>query len=316
MKREDLTGKRFGKLVALEYVGNKKWLCQCDCGNKTQSATNNLKSGKSTSCGCTKGEKRREDLTGKRFGKLTALEYLGARKWLCQCDCGKKTSVLNHNLKSGATSSCGCYLEGKFIDLLGQRFGRLKVIGYIQPKDGKRGRWDCLCDCGNRKSFVTHHLTEMGVASCGCLLSERITERNTTHGQSHSRLYGIWRNMKDRCSNPNTTFFDNYGGRGIKVCDEWINSFESFHDWSINNGYKDDLTIDRIENNLDYEPSNCRWITMKEQANNTRKNLHFTYNGETHTLPEWCEIKNVSYDKVYQRIHKLKWDFDRAINTP
>lgn len=259
---------------------------------------------------------KREDLTGKKFGKLTVLEYLGARKWLCQCDCGKKTSVFNYNLKSGATTSCGCYLASKFIDLLGKRFGKLKVIGYIQPKAGKRGRWDCICDCGNRKSFVTHHLTEMGVSSCGCLLSEKTIERNTTHGESSSRLYNTWRKMKDRCINPNQTYFEHYGGRGIKVCEEWLNSFESFRDWAFKNGYNDELTIDRIDNNGNYEPSNCRWITMKEQANNTRKNLHFTYEGETHTLPEWAKIKGISYNKLYQRIHTSNWSFERAINTP
>lgn len=259
---------------------------------------------------------KREDLTKKRFGKLTVLEYLGARKWLCQCDCGNKTPVYNYNLKSGATISCGCYSKSKFIDLLGQRFGRLKVIGYIPPKNGKRGKWDCLCDCGKRKSLITSHLTDMGVKSCGCLLSEITTEKNRTHGKSHSRLYGIWRNMKDRCLNPNQTYFEHYGGRGIKICDEWLNSFESFHDWSMNNGYSDELTIDRIENSGNYEPDNCRWITMKKQSNNTRRNLVYTHNGQTRTLSEWADIKGFSYNKVYQRIHKLKWDFEKAINTP
>lgn len=259
---------------------------------------------------------KREELTGKIFGKLTCIEYLGDRKWLCQCECGKKTAVFTYNLKSGSTISCGCHLASKFIDLLGQRFGRLKVIGYIPPSGRRRGVWKCNCDCGKQTTAATSHLTTGLKQSCGCLRSETTSKRNETHGDSGSRLYVIWQNMKKRCVNPDTEHYEEYGGRGITVCNEWIHDFEAFRKWSLNSGYSDDLTIDRIDNDGNYEPSNCRWATMREQTNNTRRNLRFTYEGETHTLPEWARIKGASYNKIYQRIHTLKWSFERAISEP
>lgn len=133
------------------------------------------------------------------------------------------------------------------------------------------------------------------------------------HGKRHTRLYMTYYRLKQKCYNSNNKDYPNYGGRGITICDEWLNDFMSFYDWAINNNYRDDLTIDRIDVNGNYDPSNCRWVDTKTQNRNKRTNLQYTINGETHCLGEWCEILNLDYMKVYQRIKRLHWTFEKAI---
>lgn len=137
-----------------------------------------------------------------------------------------------------------------------------------------------------------------------------------THGMSNSRLYYIWRSMKARCNLPSQQNYERYGGRGIKVCDEWYNSFESFRDWAYRHGYDDNLTIDRIDSNGDYSPDNCRWSTMKEQARNTRGNHYIEFNGQIKTLVELSEEYNINYDLLKTRINKLHWPTEKALLTP
>lgn len=122
--------------------------------------------------------------------------------------------------------------------------------------------------------------------------------------------------MRQRCSNKNLSCYKNYGGRGISVCDEWKDSFESFYEWAICNGYKEGLSIERINNNGNYCPDNCKWIKKSAQANNRRRNKHIEYKGETHNLSEWCNILGVSYSLVHNRMNKLGWSFERAVETP
>ena len=129
------------------------------------------------------------------------------------------------------------------------------------------------------------------------------------HGERYSRLYAIWCHMKARCCNSNNHAYNLYGGRGITICDEWKNNYSAFKDWAINNGYKDNLTIDRIDVNGNYEPKNCKWATRKEQANNTRTNRYITYNNETHTLAEWSDITGIQRDVIKSRIEK-GWNLD------
>lgn len=134
------------------------------------------------------------------------------------------------------------------------------------------------------------------------------------HGQYGSRLYETWQTMKKRCSNPNNRQYHLYGGRGIIVCDEWRNDFQAFYDWAMSHGYADDLTIDRIDVNGNYEPSNCRWATMKEQQNNRRNNHLITYNGETKTLKQWSEKIGIDWGVLYSRLKK-GWSIEKSLTT-
>ena len=187
----------------------------------------------------------------------------------------------------------------------GQRCGSLTAIedkGMSTNQNGyKYHYWLCVCDCGNTVLAKVPMLNNGRTNNCGCMTSSKISKAGTKHGLSNTRLNGIWRKMKDRCNNPKCPSYKNYGGRGINVCDEW-QSFEPFYEWAINNGYRDDLTIDRVDVNGNYEPQNCRWADYKTQANNTRRNVYLSYQGETKTLAEWVEITGISRSALEWRI--------------
>lgn len=203
----------------------------------------------------------------------------------------------------------------KYRDLTGQKFGRLLVIGNRQFKNS-RVTWDCICDCGTFRTVRDESLINGITVSCGCYQKERSRQAITTHGKSKTRLFSIWQNVKRRCYNPNFKHFHYYGGRGISMCDEWRNDFNSFYKWSTSNGYDSHLTLDRINSNGNYEPNNCRWLTRKEQSNNTRRNHVFTINNESKTIAQWCELYNVPYERVRQRVMNYDWNILDALTTP
>lgn len=196
------------------------------------------------------------------------------------------------------------------IDLVGQRFGRLTVLELVGKK-GSYYYWKCKCDCGVIKNISGHSLRTGITKSCGCYHSEIMRNLKFNHKNKYgdlgkSRLHTIWLKMRQRCYNKNHTAFHNYGGRGIKICDEWYNldnGFINFYNWAINNGYDSTLTIDRIDVNGNYEPSNCRWATNKEQANNTRYNVRIEYKDNHYSLLQLSELLNIEYSNLW---HCLK----------
>ena len=157
--------------------------------------------------------------------------------------------------------------------MIGKRFGRLLVVGReIVPNKRKVYEWVCVCDCGNIISVEGHKLRNGNTRSCGCLKIDLLRQRSTKYEVKNSRIYHIWQNMKQRCTNNNHPAFPYYGGRGIVVCEDWFNNFDAFQLWALSNGYEEGLTIDRVNNNGNYEPSNCRWVTMAVQNTNKRNN--------------------------------------------
>lgn len=203
---------------------------------------------------------------------------------------------------------------GNFVALTGRRFSKLTVIkrgdDYVSPKGYHSAAWLCRCDCGTESVVRGVYLKNGKTKSCGCL---RVEEPNrTTHGQSKTRLYKIWRSMRARCEREKDRNFENYGGRGVTVCDDWT-QFENFMDWAYLHGYDESLSIDRIDNNGNYDPSNCRWVDMNVQANNTRHNHYITYKGATKTMSQWAKETGIGYHKLKDRINKCGWDIERAL---
>lgn len=193
------------------------------------------------------------------------------------------------------------------VDLTGRTFGELYVIGRTEKK-GMPVYWDCQCSCGNIKSVAAKHLKSGGTKSCGC---KQHIRSHYIHGMTGTKLYQTRIHMLERCNNPKDKRYKNYGGRGIKVCEEWSKSFTSFRDWALANGYKEGLSIDRIDVNGNYEPSNCRWITMAEQANNTTRSVYITHNGETLTKADWVRKIGINYSTFSLRY--LKYGNDDRI---
>jgi hypothetical protein len=201
--------------------------------------------------------------------------------------------------------------KGQIIkDITGMRVGNLIVLG--RDKARERNYWFVQCDCGNIKSVCRGHLVSWKIDNCGCKTFEKRSKLHYKHGERKTRLYRLWAGMLERCSDKNNV---KYGGRGICVCESWKSNFAVYRDWALLNGYRDDLTIDRIDNNGNYEPNNCRWVNTKIQANNRRSNRRIFYAGESHTLAEWAEIKNISHTAIRNRI-KYGWAIERIMETP
>lgn len=198
----------------------------------------------------------------------------------------------------------------KYTDVTNQRFGRLIAQKYVS-----NGKWKCLCDCGKTTITTITHLLRGDTRSCGCLAREQSSLRRQRPYNTKSRLYHIWIGMKYRCLNPHAANYERYGALGIGVCDEWKDSYQAFENWARNNGYSENLTIDRINSQKDYSPNNCRWATAKTQANNRRSNRFFTRDGITKSAKEWSQCISIPYEVMMQRIRK-GWDIEKAMTVP
>lgn len=206
---------------------------------------------------------------------------------------------------------------GKMHDITNNRYNHWTVLRF-DKRDGERYRWICRCDCGTIRSVEASSLKSGATKCCGCI--KHPAKGNLKHGGRNERLYGVWNGMKNRCYDADDRAFKWYGGRGIKVCDEWVNDYGAFRQWALENGYDDSLnkyecTIDRINDNGDYSPDNCRFTNMVVQNNNRRSNVVITFNGESHTLKEWSYITGLNYSMLKKR-YKYGWSAERMLSTP
>lgn len=207
---------------------------------------------------------------------------------------------------------------GKFIDLTGQRFGRWTVLEYAGYDNGVK--WKCRCECGRVKIVRSDHLRYGKSTSCGCFKGE-VTAKETAqkirkHGMWNTRLYHIWQRMKQRCS-PSCPKHEKkrYYERGIRVCEEWEKDFEKFKEWALQNGYADNLSIDRINNDGNYCPENCRWETNKNQSNNRSVTKYIEYNGEVRPMAIWSELMGIPYSTLQKRLIR-GWTVEKALTMP
>lgn len=240
------------------------------------------------------------DMVGKKFGKLTVIEELPERtkankkRYKCKCDCGNYHDVVGSSLRSGLTKSCGkCHSQLN----IGSKYGKLTVLEYANKKRQNGARiYKCMCECGRITYADVYSLRNGNTKSCGCLA-------NNQGGKSviNKRLHHCWCDMRSRCYNENNKAYKHYGERGIKVCDDWLTNFKTFYDWSMKNGYSDNLTLDRIYVNRNYSPDNCRWVDWETQRNNKRTTIKITINNITRSLKQWCNMLGLNYSMVYSR---------------
>lgn len=204
---------------------------------------------------------------------------------------------------------------GKVIDLTGQRFGRLLVLKRVKNDKHNKAKWACICDCGKEVVVLGNDLRQGKTTSCSCAQKDMITQSNTIHGESESRLYNIWKKIKKRTNDKADKDYKNYGGRNIRICKEWEVDFLVFKEWALSSGYNDSLTIDRKDNNKSYSPENCRWVSMKVQNRNKRNNREITYQGTTKTLVEWAEYLGINRGTLLTRL-RVGWSVEKAFTTP
>lgn len=257
-----------------------------------------------------------ENLIGKKFNKLTVLNFSHRKGshtyYTCQCECGNKKAVDIYSVKMGLVKSCGCLHSPS---LVGQKFGRLTVL-----KDLPKAKKLCRCECGNICEVNTTKLKTGWTQSCGCLQKEVCSKSG---GLYKTRLHKIWESMHARCECSKHKSYTHYKDKPI--CKEWHckprgeeqTGFINFVLWALKNGYQEDLTLDRIDNNKGYCPENCRWVTIKEQARNTTKNVWVEYNGQKKILCDWCKELNIPLIKIQHTVkrHNLTYAeaFDRHL---
>lgn len=197
-------------------------------------------------------------------------------------------------------------MKGKTIDLTGEKYGKLIAIKKCGKNKSGNTLWLCKCECGKETKVCISNLRGGHTKSCGCYAIEqvRLKKAGLKHGKSHTRLYHIWQGMKARCTNIGSRDYSDYGGRGIRISKEWENSFEKFYSWAMSNGYKDNLTIDRIDVNGNYEPLNCRWVDVKTQNRNKTTTNYISLNGITKSIGEWHELLGIPVSTIVNRKNK------------
>lgn len=195
-------------------------------------------------------------------------------------------------------------------NILNKKWNHLTAIKYIGSDNNYKQIWEFECDCGNKKKIILSDVKNNKTKSCGC--SQFI--RKKKHGLTGHKLYFIWNSIKYRCYNKKSKYYYNYGGRGITMYEEWKNDFKTFYDWSIKNGWKTGLEIDRRDNDLGYSPDNCRFVTNKINSNNKRNNRLIKFNSKIQTLAQWSEELNIKSDTLLYRLKH--WTIKQALTTP
>lgn len=214
---------------------------------------------------------------------------------------------------------------GKVKDISGMVFNEWTVIKETGRNRSGGAMFLCRCSCGKEKIVDGRSIRSGASKNCGHNRLEKALKMAvkavTKHGGKRERLYGVWSGMRDRCNNENSRFYHRYGGRGIKVCDEWDSSYENFRNWAMNNGYdptlpKGSCTIERVDNDREYSPDNCVWTSSKKQCNNRGNNHIIEFGGESHTIAEWSELTGIRKDTLRRRICVYGWDVERALTEP
>ena len=199
--------------------------------------------------------------------------------------------------------------------MIGKRFGRLVVLRFTREGNSHHKYFLCRCDCGSEKEVSRTHLVTGKTSSCGCLWQQNKREYRKIHGESKTKLYGVWSGIKERCTNKNCTAYKNYGGRGIFICKEWMD-YPTFRNWALSNGYKEGLEINRINNSGGYSEENCNFVTPLENSHNKRTNIFVAINGITKTMSEWARIYGISPGTANIRYRKLGWDIIDSVTIP
>lgn len=199
---------------------------------------------------------------------------------------------------------------------VGRKFNCLTVLRIAGKNKYNRPIYECQCECGKKTLIEATKVKNGVIKSCGCLQRKMAGKHLEKHGLSKTRIYTIWNSMKARCYDHNNSRFYAYGAKGIAVCNEWREDFQAFYDWAMANGYHDDLSIDRKNVNGNYEPSNCRWSTDVEQANNTTRNRYVTYQGKTMTVSEWARHFGFNYKYFYEKLKKCDWTMEKLLEIP
>jgi hypothetical protein len=260
-----------------------------------------------------------ENMIGKRFCKLVVKEFAERNKnksfrFLCQCDCGNTIILKSTALVDKIVSSCGCDFDKN--NVIGKKFGRLTIESKVNGNT--KTQYVCRCDCGNTTQQRLNSLMKGYVKSCGCLGKEIHSKGLPVHNLYYTRIHTIYMGMKRRCYCKTDYHYANYGARGIKICDEWLGKYGivSFYNWAMENGYEDTLSIDRIDNNGDYSPENCKWATNEQQQSNTRYNKWFEYNNEKLTFSQLARKLGIHTSTLYHRIKKHNGNIYDALKSP